>query len=236
MADYLNGFKNSADSNSSSCRLFIAILYHIWEARNKSLHDNVQYHPIQIIHKCQNLLKVLNKSRHIPLHHSAITRHSHRSVIKEVSLCDLATATSVLFYQYKNGGTLYTFALVMHLSSWESLHIWRNSEGWHKLQFLFWCIREFMLKHTSSGFVTARGHLISRLVVEKKGYAILLNNSNSSAGPISIAPILQDLRILIPQVTHKNFGGKLGRNILRKILNFLPYSYFSFADYVALSF
>lgn len=236
LTNYLIMFRNSVDPTLSNCHLFIAILYHIWEARNKNLHNNAQTHPLQVINKCHCLLKALhNKKNFIPQNlHLPSARQGSSISIREVSSSNLAVGTALLAYQYKNGSTLYTILLVMHQSLWRCLHIWRNADNWQKTQFLFWCIRDFILKHTHSGLISTTGQALSRIVVEKKGYAALL--CNSLTGHYHLAPILHDLHSLIPCSSHKNYGGKLGRNILRQILDYLLHSYFSFPDYVVLSF
>lgn len=101
LSSHLQAFKVSSVFSTLDCDLFVIILYHIWEARNKTMHDNVSFQPSQIINKSQQLVSLLQN-----LHKPIVTRFQseHRHQTHSVNLlttADLTQGTSVFFFQHR---------------------------------------------------------------------------------------------------------------------------------------
>lgn len=239
LMNYLQHFRSldatQPAKTSQQCQLFLIILYSIWDARNRILHDSVQVHPLQVIYKSHATLQSILQAQDNAVHQATLKSFSPQHRIPIFNSHAHSLEASVLFYTHKNSNQVYVFALVVNQGNWEALHVWRNIQAWHNnLHFFFWCIRDFIFKHTLQGFTSTQGSVLSKIVVQRKGYVSWL--AHSTQPPLQLKPLLQDIRSHVLQYVEFTLGGQLGHNLLRQILDFLPYAYLSFNDFVTFAF
>lgn len=212
----------------------MVLLYNIWSARNQVLHYNASPTPFQVLPKSQFVVSSFQQAQLAISPALPSPKSSNTSTVRAFQPRNLTHDGTVLFYFHKNARKLYVFALVLSSAGWEELHLWRNVENWHKLHFFYWCVRDFLLKHTSNGLQSYKGSTIRRIVLQRKGHILWLKKISS--GPLHLQPLLQDIQALLPTCTDTLVGAKLGHNLFRQILDFMPYAYFTFENYVVFSF
>lgn len=187
---HLETFSRSDLDLTIQCKLFIVLLYHIWEARNQVLHRGTMITPSQVISKSHIVIQ-----HHMAAYQSlanAFNSHMHPNHVhhrRPLQITLLSHKNIVHFYIHRNRGMLCAFTLLTCQGSWKRLSIWRNVENREKRHFLFWCIRDFLKNHSCQiGYV-------NYIIVQKKGHAGWVRNDTKP--PLQLQPIIQDIQQLL---------------------------------------
>lgn len=229
LRNYLTLFCRSKQLLASQCKLFIILLYYIWEARNRTFHDGVQITPAQVITKGQIFMRIFTAASLVSLSPaSRSSRPFRRLTLRYLHTINWHRYNILHFFIHRNRGTLCLIGLLTHQGAWKNLLIWRNVDNKETLHFLFQAIRECFASHLTS--LTDFTHI----VLQKKGHINWL--TQNSKPPLSLQPLIDDIKQLLSPHTTFLIADKISRNLLRHILQFLPYSYFHFGPFVSFSF
>lgn len=111
LVSFLLHFKNGGDSTLYHCKLFIIILYFIWEAHNKLLHEAILPSPSQVICKSQSYLQVYQAASTKVSTTPSSRIHRNQITAQHFSKDLYINGSNTFFFLHKNSHNTYVLCL-----------------------------------------------------------------------------------------------------------------------------